>query len=222
MTKFRDLSGLTFGRLYVSSRHIENNKHGKAMFNCVCSCGSAVTASGTDISTGNTRSCGCLKDEKAKARMTRHGNRYHPMWMRYKAMLDRCYKESNDQYRNYGARGITVCERWVNSFDDYVNDLGFPPSENHTIDRVDNNLGYSPENCRWATKKDQSVNRRVTKIVTVGGVSMSLADWSKSLGLKKSAVYGRIRNGWDVVRAVTHPPIARGKYERKPNRQGVL
>lgn len=117
-------------------------------------------------------------------------------------MRSRCYNQNNPTYQRYGARGITVCERWKTSFVAFLEDMGRRPSLQHSLDRSDNSLGYSRENCRWATAKDQSRNRRSNRFIVVAGIRRTLAEWGEVSGLGSGVIHARLKAGWCETRAV--------------------
>ena len=117
--------------------------------------------------------------------------------------MARCHRPSCRAYSNYGARGIYVCDRWRESFENFLADMGPKPSPAHSIDRIDNNLGYSPENCRWATWHEQSRNKRVNLLVEHRGKRQCLTDWARDTGIHVNTLRFRIKKGWPVERALT-------------------
>lgn len=149
MPKFKDLTGQRFGRL-VAQRP---ERHGR--YRCRCDCGGELIVSRGALATGATKSCGCLRRELAAARRTTHGQTYSPTWWSWAGMHARC---RNSKRKNYGGRGITVCERW-RSFQNFFDDMGERPP-GMTLDRKDNDKGYEPSNCRWATPLEQAANQR--------------------------------------------------------------
>ena len=121
----------------------------------------------------------------------------HSIW---RGMRDRC-----NHHPDYAGRGITVCERWVSSFANFFADMGPRPSRNHTIDRIDNNGNYEPENCRWATPSEQARNRRSSKLLTFHGETRTQAEWAEVLGLPEKRIYARLARGWSVERTLSTP-----------------
>lgn len=124
-------------------------------------------------------------------------------------MIQRCENPKSKSYRNYGARGITVCERWRNSFVAFLKDVGTRPSSKHTLDRIENNDVYRPGNVRWADRKTQALNSRMVVNITVDGVTKCASDWAMGNGIKYSTLMDRLQRGWDPVEAVTTPRLKR-------------
>ena len=164
MSAVKDLTGQRFGRLVVICREGSTNL-GCATWYCRCDCGRESIAEGAKLRKGNTKSCGCLHDEAARERRTKHGKsgtRLNAIW---KAMHQRCHNPSNKDYNRYGGRGITVCDEWLHDFQafyDWSMENGYDenaPYGQCTIDRIDNDKGYSPDNCRWVDAKTQCNNK---------------------------------------------------------------
>lgn len=164
MTALKDLTGQRFGRLTVIERD-GSDTQGCATWLCRCDCGTECVVTGAKMRKGNTKSCGCLHDDLSRVRMTIHGKshtRLNNVWL---AMKSRCYRQTDKNYNRYGGRGITVCNEWRNDFQafyDWSVAHGYnenAPNGQCTIDRIDNDKGYSPDNCRWVDMKTQRSNR---------------------------------------------------------------
>lgn len=168
MGTLKDLTGQRFGRLVVVGR-AGSDKHYHTKWKCRCDCGKETIVQGTSLESGNTKSCSCLKDETAKITRTIHGkstSRLHKVWA---GMKERCSNPQNNRYHQYGGRGITVCDDWKNNFQafyDWAMANGYDenaPRGQCTIDRIDNDKGYCPDNCRWVNMKIQRHNQRNAK-----------------------------------------------------------
>lgn len=163
MGNFIDITGARYGKLVVIQREKPNPSYNGAMWLCKCDCGNMTIANGQNLKSGNTSSCGCLGFEKRRRSATTHGKsgtRIHRIW---KAMHTRCLNKNSIPYKYYGGRGITICDLWAQNFEAFYTwaiENGY--SDTLTIDRIDNNKGYSPENCRWVTMAEQNQNKRAT------------------------------------------------------------
>jgi len=191
MAGFIDLAGQRFGRLTVVSR-AKNSKEGSSRWNCECDCGGTTMASCHDLRSGHTRSCGCLSRDRAREAHLSHGmcgTSTHGIW---KTMRQRCMNPNNPGYKNYGDRGITVCERW-DKFENFYEDMGERP-KGMSIDRRDNNGNYCPENCSWDTRKNQSRNTRRTILIEYQGKTQCMKAWSEELGIKYMTLWYRLRD----------------------------
>lgn len=195
-----DLTGKKFGRLTVVGLIIHNER---PYWNCLCDCGTYKPNRTKILMTGKVVSCGCFRSETIGNLSLKHGlvgSRVYRIWHH---MMDRCHNVNDKHYNNYGGRGITVCERWK-KFENFVADIGKPP-DSLSLDRVDNNRGYEPDNCRWATAKEQSRNRRFNHVISFNGESGCIGYWSEKLGFKNGALLARIRAGWSIENALTKP-----------------
>lgn len=206
--KFPDLLGLRFGRLIVISH--QGISRGHHTWECKCDCGGVCVVASGNLRSGNTRSCGCLSSETTSERNRTHGMSDSKEYKTWRSMLDRCSKPSQVSFERYGGRGITVCERWKNSFEHFLSDMGMMPSPEYTIERNDSNGNYEPTNCRWATKIEQANNKRNTVWVDVAGVKRSAAEWSRLTGISGCSIRRRIQKGWKPLDAISLPT-------RKPN-----
>lgn len=171
MRKFIDITDGRFGRWTVIDK-AKGALGGEALWICLCECGNTKTLAGNVLRSGKSRSCGCLKKEKAIAAKTTHGMLNTKEYRSWSHMKNRCLNHKDPHYTDYGARGITVCEEWKNSFEAFFADMGIRPEGNFSIDRIDNDKGYSKENCRWVTGYTQSNNRRNPKTNTSGFVGV--------------------------------------------------
>ena len=190
-----DLVGQRFGRLVVEAKSPVRDQNKKVVWHCVCDCGAKVAVNTKNLRTSNTRSCGCLHRDTA----TKHGMRNTRVYRIWASMRVRCRPD----FPMYGARGVRVCRRWE-KFENFLADMG-EPEHGMTIDRKNNDKGYSPSNCRWADKTTQSVNRSCTRFLTFQGKTMCVSHWARELGMQQSTLSFRVRHGWSVERALTTP-----------------
>lgn len=189
MSLCEDLTGKRFNKLVVLHR-VENGKGDKSRWKCVCDCGNETTVSGINLKTGAVKSCGCLRHMKHN---THHlsNTRLYRIW---NAMKNRCYLKTHHAYSYYGARGITVCDEWKDSFEsfyDWAISNGY--SENLTIDRINNSEGYYPGNCKWVTREEQVNNRRSCIRITYNGETKNLMQWCKLLDLPYKLINQRMK-----------------------------
>lgn len=154
--------GQSFGRLTVLRRS-EKISVGAILWDCACTCGNKTLVKGCNLMSGNTKSCGCLGTEsRIRHNETAGGNR-SPEYDCWIGIKTRCYDKNHSNFKNYGARGIKVCKRWLDSYSNFLSDMGRKPSSNYSIDRIDNDGNYAPSNCRWATRSEQNFNKRNNK-----------------------------------------------------------
>lgn len=158
MSKAIDLKDQKFNRLLVLSK---NTTKKRTAWNCLCDCGNTTISTTSNLRLGISQSCGCRHKEIVKDLKTTHGGKSHPLYVTWVNIKARCYNIRSTSYPNYGGRGITMCSEWFNSFPTFLLDMGEKPSEEHSIDRTDNNKGYSKDNCTWATSTHQAINRRM-------------------------------------------------------------
>jgi len=203
--KYKDITGFKFGRLTVVEIASTRKNAKKIDWVCECDCGNKTIATGTELRIGNVRSCGCLSSDLSRERATKHGACATKEYHAYRSMKDRCYRVSHEYYSKYGAKGVSVCSEWLESFDNFLNDMGKAPSKEHSLDRIDNDGNYEPSNCRWATKQEQSVNRSNTVWIEFNGEMKHLAEWSRVLGVSSITLQNRIKK-YGVDKAMTMKP----------------
>lgn len=208
--RFQDLTGQSYGQLTVKSFAGFLGKMKRPHWHCLCTCGKeSIVASGNLKKSVGCRYC-CRR-----LRPDYHGKRNTREWSAWNSMIRRCTNPTNKVYEYYGARGITVCERWLSSFPCFLEDMGPCPS-GLTLDRIDCDGNYEPGNCRWATRQTQSRNRRTSHMITHNGLTMCLSEWSQRTGLSHTTILSRLRRGWSVAEALDTPLGVRTRY-RQPS-----
>lgn len=213
-----DLTGQRFSRLFVL--YHKPTPGNKTFWVCRCDCGKYVLVGYGELKSGNTKSCGCLRKEvsaeRLRKKITKHGmfgTRIYNIWDGMKA---RCYNKNHVAYKNYGGRGITICDEWLNSFKSFYSwSILNGYKENLTIDRIDNNGNYEPSNCRWATAFEQAQNRRNIIFVTIGGETKSISEWSKETGLSNQCINSRIKAGWPEEKLLIAPKKRKQKEKNE-------
>lgn len=194
--KALELTGQRFNRLLVIRKE-EKRQAGTVIWRCLCDCGAEVLAQAYALKSGRVKSCGCWSRDRTR----KHGMEGTPTYDVWAHMLDRCRNRRSKMYSRYGARGISVCDRWQ-SFENFLSDMGQKP-DGLSLDRIDNNGNYEPGNCRWATDRMQNRNRSVSPVYEWKGEMRSLADLADEHGLKWRRVYERVRMGWSLEDALT-------------------
>lgn len=191
-----DITGRTFGRLTVTAR--DGVLNGQAAWRCRCACGGETLARGCDLRRGHTTSCGCWRFEACRT----HGLSYAPEYVSWQEAIFRCHVPQNNGYPLYGARGIVVCDRWRQSFAAFYDDMGPRPSPRHTLDRINADGPYAPDNCRWATPREQANNRRNNRWIAVQGERLTIAQASRKFSTSVSAIRYRLSVGQSAEEAV--------------------
>jgi hypothetical protein len=187
---FQDLTGMKFNMLLVIGfigRIGSNNQ-----WECLCDCGNKKIIAAGNLKNNHTTSCGCFHKEQTSKKSKTHGLTKSNEYQVWAGMKSRCSDLNNSKY---GGRGIKVCERWINSFENFLNDMGFRPSKNHSIERIDVNGDYEPSNCKWATVEEQSWNKRNTRSTILDNQKKSLIEISKAFEIPKSLLVSRYAQG---------------------------
>jgi hypothetical protein len=181
---------------------------------CACDCGTQKGVNIYNLASGASPSCGCVTRRSGRNRI--HGRAGTPDYNRWMHMLRRCHNPRNARYSLYGGRGIAVCDRWrgPDGFLNYIADMGPRPSPKHTVDRVDNDGPYSPENCRWATQSQQCRNRRDSRNITFNGETLNIMEWAERLGMHHMTLRRRLET-WSVEKAFTIPRNGTRHYTRE-------
>jgi len=226
MSKFIDLTGQKFNKLNVL-KIVGRAKNGRILWLCKCDCGNEKIVSGHDLKNGDTKSCGCLCNEirikNNKLYKTKHGHckkegnsRTYRIW---RSMLDRCDNKNNIGYKNYGKRKIKVCYRWSNKnpkgFENFLSDIGEIPN-GLTLDRINNDGNYKPNNCKLSTTKEQNRNMRTNINYTYSGKVQCRTDWAREYGMSYQTLGYRLDIlGWPLEKALTTPVRKHKKYKKK-------
>lgn len=203
MVKTREnLTGKRFERLVVLKQindYIKPNGKHESNWLCQCECGNIVEVLGYSLKSGHTKSCGCLHEENLKTVAITHGDSYSKLYGVYTSIIDRCYNPNNKRFKDYGGRGIIVCDEWKDSYLNFKTWAIFSGyKEGLSIDRENNDLGYNPSNCRWVTRIVQQNNMRRNHIVEYNGQSKTIAEWSRELNIKYDKLWKSIKKGLSI------------------------
>lgn len=200
---FVDMTGERYGKLVVLKRGKRNDKRGLYEWICQCDCGNIKSVVGKDMKNGNTNSCGCMSSRNFAGERTKtHGMSNDKLYNVWRSMKSRCTLPSQKSYKDYGGRGITVCEEWVNDFVCFYEwsvDNGY--KDGLTIDRIDNDGNYEPTNCKWSTRTEQQKNKRNTKLYTVFGIVGNKTELVRHFGISRTTLRRRIESGMSVEEA---------------------
>ena len=175
------------------------------MWKCLCDCGQEIERIAKAVRSGNTKSCGCAKRDavvarnKASAKHGMTGTRSHTAWIN---MQERCLNPNHSSYHRYGGRGVQICKRWLETFQNFYDDMGDPP-EGMSLDRIDVEGDYEPGNCRWATSEEQANNRANNRVIEFAGKKQTIAQWAREVGMSRAALRHRISAGWTPEEALT-------------------
>lgn len=182
-----NMQGKKFNKLTII-KQLENDKRYRKRYFCKCDCGNYKSVLKDNLINGITKSCGCMKKGINKS----HGKSKHPLYVTWSTMKKRCYNKKSKDYKNYGARGIIVCDRWLDSIDNFIEDMGERP-KGHTLDRVDVNGNYEPNNCKWSNSIEQRTNTRRNVYYMYKGQEMTLTEWSEILPLTFNQLRYRLK-----------------------------
>ena len=216
MGQFVDLTGCRFSRLLVLERDMQYSGHNTA-WRCLCDCGTIVSVVGGDLKAGKTKSCGCLKREQSRKRCVLHnsqkdGHSKDRLYQIWADMKTRCLNSRNPFYHCYGGRGIRVCDEWIESYDAFKKwAIKHGYDDSLTIDRINVDGDYTPDNCRFVSQKVQANNRRNNRFLTYNGKTHTISEWSKITGIPYGTLSGRILCGWQEKRAIEEPVKKKNK-----------
>lgn len=209
----KDITGQRFGRL-IALGPVGRTSHSEIMWLCQCDCGQTTIVRAASLR--KTQSCGCLTREVAVALGTKHGMFDKPIYNVWVHITQRCTNPKNKSYKNYGGRGITVCDEWLNSFESfygYVSSLPDYGKEGYTIDRINNDGHYEIGNVKWSTATEQARNTRHNRLLTFNGKTQCVTAWEDEMGLNRHQIYWRLHKGWSADKAISTP--SRKKAKRK-------
>lgn len=220
MRKFEDLTGQTFTKLTV----VESIKiDGKTRWKCKCACGNVKIASKSDLKRGRVKSCGCLrKDKSNKNRISTHndlasGQTERRLRSIFNGMIQRCENKRRKAYKDYGGRGIKVCSEWRNDFASFCEwSVANGYADNLSIDRIDGNGDYSPQNCRWATSLQQNNNRKDNRTIRFNGETHTVSEWSRIVNIGKETIKYRLNSGWPINEVLGAPHQKKSWIHKQP------
>lgn len=208
MPTINDLTGMTFGRLTVRSRtsdQVSPSGRHRTKWICECSCGNTVSVLAENLNSGRTTSCGCYRADKNRDKFGTHLDTHSKLYGVWCSMKARCYNPNSTYYKRYGGRGIGICSEWKDSYETFRTwAISSGYHDGVSIDRIENDSGYSPSNCRWVGSVAQANNRSSNKIFTYNGETHNLSEWAKLRGINYKTLHNRIfAAGWDFERAIT-------------------
>lgn len=206
--RFKDLTNLRFGKL-IAVKCVKKPNQAKYYWECICDCGNTKIISSSNLIKGNSSTCGCGKVKIGDA-TRKHGMTNTRMFKIWTGIRKRCTNPKCKSYPIYGGRGISISYKW-DKFIDFYNDMKHGYADNLSLDRINPNGNYEPENCRWATPKIQNRNRRNNHLISLNNQNKTLAEWSEVSGIHYSLISYRIKNGWDAEKAIFTPSLQQKK-----------
>lgn len=199
-----DLLGKKFNKLVVIE--YAGHKGKRNLWKCRCECGKIIECVTYLLTKNKVKSCGCLKSSRLLERNTKHNLRYSKIYNVWRCMKSRCYNPNIEAYKNYGGRGIKVCDEWKNDFLSFYNwSMNNGYSENLTIDRINNSKNYEPSNCRWVDRKTQNNNTRHNHLISYKDKTLTISEWAKEIGLTYCCLKSRLYKGWSIEKALETP-----------------
>ena len=213
MANYEDLTGRVFTRLKVQKHHgcitLKNGKHIQ-LWECECLCGNTVIVRAPSLKSGNTKSCGCLRADLGRTSevmlKSKHNSTHTRLFRIWRGVKSRCYNPNVSEFKNYGGRGIKMYDEWIDDFESFQKwALQNGYAEDLTIDRVNNDGDYTPDNCRWTTAKVQQNNTRHNRLITFDNRTQTLKQWSEEINVPYDTLWRRLDNGWSIGRALTTP-----------------
>lgn len=195
--------GEKYNRLLVTAQYVKDKK--RTICVCLCDCGNVKEVMAYKLTSNQTKSCGCLNKEKLRNRMYKHGQSDTRLYRKWRSMLNRCENSNEPRYKYYGERGIKVCDEWKEYINFYSWAMNSGYIEGLTIDRIDVNGNYEPSNCRWATVKEQALNRRNNHLLEFNGEVKTLKEWQDEYGINRTTLMNRLERGWSIEKALTFP-----------------
>lgn len=205
--RFKDLSGKRFSNLIAE--YPIKNKHGRFSWSCLCNCGNRRIVEGAGLTNGKTKSCGCLKAKMIGLRSITHGHTKNrkttPEYRCWNSIKERCLNPKCAHFKNYGGRGISLCERWKKSFQNFYNDMGKKPALKSSIERKNNHGNYCPSNCVWADRVEQANNNRHNRVIKWNGIKKTASQWALHLKINPQIIYQRLHRNWPLERVMCAP-----------------
>lgn len=204
---FHNLIGMRFGRLTVKERaedSVSKSGRHRVRWMCDCDCGKSVIVYADNLRAGKSQSCGCYRVDRNSEQFSTHGMTNTKLYGVWSGMKARCFNKNVDAYKDYGGRGIVVCDEWKNDFSAFYHwAIANGYREGLSIDRIDNDKGYAPDNCHWVTSVVQASNRRSNNTIQYNGEEHTVTEWAKILNINPKTIFNRIYSGWDVADALT-------------------
>lgn len=217
MKRLKDFTGFHKNKVTILGPTGNKNCSGKSLWYCRCDCGKEFIAVGSNVKSGNTRSCGCHNLQRIREQglsNKTHGLSNSDEYHIWRGIKQRCRNPNNKDYHRYGARGIDILDEWFESFESFYNYLGPRPSEQHSVERIDNHGDYEPGNVKWATQKEQSNNTRSNHLIELNGNIKTITEWEKESPVSRVTINRRLQEGWNVEEAIFLEPNTKRKTQQ--------